>query len=590
MENINGEQVATNPTTGAKVVFRGGAWVPFEAKPAAQPTQGVGEKIGNFYREDIAKPVTGAAAKGIAEIYDPAKYTDATPIDQLPPFAREIAEYVVPQTATSAAVTAGSFALPAAGAARVLGEAAGPVTRALGSRLGRTAASTALGGLAGKLTGEGGVEGALQGAASAVLPEALAAGAGVVGRHLGEGSVIRQTTKDIGSALQKTIPWVGKLEKGSDFADAFIHGRAMQNAGRLLSNVKDTLGRRAQGYGFDINVPTPKGLERQRMSFQDADKLISDLQKGMGFTLGGAEKAGMSAREARALSYEIRDRVADGLNHIKSGLGDAYLKARKQFDAAATLSQMFDKRDLIGPQGLHQPKLIDRMNEYSPDLERSLGKGTTQRLLGVLRRGFVGEGKDIESHAGRGHFGVHFPIPFPYYVRHGGSAFDPIGQVPGYIRPNAAPLEAAISNALGVARKPEHGPGAQSLDHSRAESISPVPSGTAAAADVMKDMRSGKEPEVHRDLSSGRLSMDEVNKLVAHGSKTDVTAMLDHVPLTEALDAADVASPEERKMLLPLIQDKMRKELPQQKNKTLQMNLARRFRQLQSGGVDAAQV
>jgi hypothetical protein len=556
-----------------------------------------GQKAGEMYRQDVAAPLTTAVGNFVAHPLDtlaaanaetPAEYQQAastyTPHDQLPPFAKEVASYVVPQTATGAALTAAAFALPAAGAAKVLGEAAGPVERVLGSRLGRTAAATGIGAATGAATGEGAGQGALQGLGSFGPAEAVGAGAGWLGRQLGEGSLTRQTTAKVGKAIADSLPWIGKMESGSDFADNFIHGGAVRKAGDLLSSVKDTLGKRTMGYNFTVPVPGPNGVTPTGMSFGAADKLISDLQQGYGFTQGGDPRSGMQPREARALAYEIRDRLAAGLDKIQSGLGRSYLKARKQFDAAKTLTDMFDRRDLIGPNGLNQPKLIDRMNEYAPDLNRSLGNGTSKRLLGVLRRGFVGEGKDVLSTAGHKNFNMLGPVPTIHYRF--GKSFDPIGEVPGYMRPDMSGIEAGVSNVVSSAMKPEHdeptyGPAAQALDKSRAEAISPVPSGAARAEKVSAEMRKGKAPEVHKDLNRGRLSLDEVNKLVTHGNKRDAMAMIDNVPIDQVLDAAEIGTPDEKRMLLPMIKTKLQQQFKSPNfNKTMAIALAKRYQKL----------
>ena len=62
-------------------------------------------------------------------------------------------------------------------------------------------------------------------------------------------------------------------------------------------------------------------------------------------------------------------------------------------------------------------------------------------------------------------------------------------------------------------------------------------------------------------------------------------ATVEHVPLTEAVDAAEVATPAERAMLMPLIAQKMQEQIKSGKyNRTLISSLARRLKALQSGG------
>jgi hypothetical protein len=516
------------------------------------------------------------------ERYQAIKRNYFTPAHELPPLAREVAEFVVPQTPTAGALTALSMALPPVKAARVLGEAAGPVTKFLGNRLARMGAGTAIGAGAGALSGEGATSGALQGAGAFVPGEMLAAGAGIVGRHLGEAGVVRDTTAKFGKAISDRLPWLNKMEKGSDFANAFIHGGAVERAGNLLRSVKGTLGQRTQGYHFPLPAPADTGIEKKLMGFDEADKLITQLQQGYGFTPTGAERTGMTAREARALSYEIRDRLAGHLDTIKSGLGNSYLKARKQFDAAATLTKMFDQRDLIGPEGLNQPKLIERMNEHSTDLGRSMGKGAAQDLLNVLRRGFVGEGKDIPGKAGKSVKGVHMPIPMPYYVKHGGQAFDPIGKVPGYIRPSGAPIEAAISNIVGrlmkPTDKPARSPAVKAAEQKRAETIagSKAPPETVdRVKKISGDVRSGKTPNVHHALSTGRISTSNVRDIL-EGGKPELASVFEGLSPEDAIGVLAKASPEEKQTFLPIIAQKLndaRSKMPPQQQQALMQQL-----------------
>lgn len=142
----------------------------------------------------------------------------------------------------------------------------------------------------------------------------------------------------------------------------------------------------------------------------------------------------------------------------------------------------------------------------------------------------------------------------------------------------------------GTDAKPETGPGVESLEKSRADAIAPTPSAAARATDVMKDLSKDKSPDVSHDLNRGRLSLEEVNKILKTGSKTDAMAMLDHVPLSEAMDSLEVAGPDERKMLVPLVQQKMMQQFKGgQFNKTLAANLAKRFQAVQKGAVNVSE-
>lgn len=126
------------------------------------------------------------------------------------------------------------------------------------------------------------------------------------------------------------------------------------------------------------------------------------------------------------------------------------------------------------------------------------------------------------------------------------------------------------------------GPAIKALHQTRAEHLAPTPSASKRAVKVSTDVSRGKNPEVTHDLNRGRLSMDETNKLIQHASADDPMAMVQGVSLQDAMDALDVANPHERALLMPMVEQRLRKELPQEKNKTLQMKLAQRFKRLQS--------
>lgn len=128
---------------------------------------------------------------------------------------------------------------------------------------------------------------------------------------------------------------------------------------------------------------------------------------------------------------------------------------------------------------------------------------------------------------------------------------------------------------------PEPGPATKSIKTSQAEQIAPTPSASKRAGEVIADLDKGQIPDVHNDLTRGRLSMDEANKLVQR--KPGAAGMLAHVPLTESVDALEVASPDERKTLTPLIEQKMRQEMQGGKyNRTMMASLAQRLQRLKA--------
>jgi hypothetical protein len=128
------------------------------------------------------------------------------------------------------------------------------------------------------------------------------------------------------------------------------------------------------------------------------------------------------------------------------------------------------------------------------------------------------------------------------------------------------------------------GPAVKATEKSRAEAIAPVPSASKRAAELSKDIhRAVKPADVQNDLSRGRLSMDEVKKTLQHAGK-GTSAMLDGIPITEAFDAVEMGTPEEKQTLVPLLQQRMRAEMAKQNgNRTMQAKLAMRMKALTQG-------
>ena len=557
--------------------------------PAAASAQAPeGNAISRGYHA-IAEPATRAMTHVAADIGEQVSHPEwslgqgiqaieqnyYTPAEKLPPLAREVAEFIVPQTVTGAAIQAGLGFMPEAGIARELGEAAGPVASAVGTRLGRIGAGTAIGAAGGAISGEGAGKGALQGAASMLPMETLGAVGGWAGKHMGEGSLIRDTTAKFGKAISDRMPWVGKISKGSEFASAFIHDGAVDSAGRVLERVKNDIGARTKGVPFMVPVPGPNGYQNQAMDFLAADKLITDIQKGHGYTIQGAEKGGATPREARALAFQIRDQLAADLNKFKPGLGDDYLRKRKMFDASMTMTKIFKKDDLIGPQGLNQSELIGRLDKYSHDLERSLGKGAAKDLLGVLRRGFVGQGKDYEAAKGGVHAGMHIPFtPFHVYSSRAGAGgkFNPIGEVPGYMRPNMGKVEAGINAEISRLRKPEDTPTKKTDFHrglatKRAEAIAGPHATKERIGSIKKVSKkieagtTGKPPDLTNKLKHGVVSLENVRDMMdMHGGATDVASVFKGVSAQDAIGLLAKASENEKAMLLPAVAQKINDE------------------------------
>lgn len=138
------------------------------------------------------------------------------------------------------------------------------------------------------------------------------------------------------------------------------------------------------------------------------------------------------------------------------------------------------------------------------------------------------------------------------------------------------------SDKQAVGHMKDMSEGKDALDKFRAEHLAPTPSASKRAEEVNQDLEDQKKPpKVHNDLNRGRLSLDETNKLVQYASSKDASKLIAGLPLSEVLDALEQASPEEKQILIPLVMQRLKQELPQQKNKTLQANLTKRFQRIQ---------
>jgi len=573
---------STTPKSASPMKGGWGAPIPFPKEQQQGLSPSPTGLIERGY-ETLAKPVTGALEKGQEFVGIPEWA------------AKPIAQTIVPQTATGAALTAAGFMMPELGAGKILGEAAGPVERFLGSHAGRLATMAGIGAGAEKLSGGSALTGAEQGAGGELLGQGLHGAASMVAHRAGLPAMLRDTTSKFGQALTKEMPWLGKVENTQDFADRFIHGGAHERALTMLHQTKTGIAQAAKGETFSIPM-AENGWRPLPMTFEEADRALTDMQHHAYLPVGDP-RTGTQAPDFSRVAAEARKIIVDKLNKIRPKLGDDYSNARSRLDAAFVLggSPKFkrggifrDPRVFDRAHGaVSEPVMIERINKYSPDLQRSIGKKGVDNLLDTLRRGAKGEVADVPA-GGRPNLrlGVNpvTGVPRPFMTL--GQSYKAVGKTPKYFQPPHAPVEAATQNMISemrAAQPEEHspGPGVKALDKSRAEAIAPTPSASKHAEKTAEKLTKGKQPDVHKALNQGRLSMDETNKLVKHASATDPSSLVADVPLSEMLDALEKADPHERQVLIPLVIQRLKQELPQQQNKTLASNLSQRFQRIQ---------
>ena len=148
----------------------------------------------------------------------------------------------------------------------------------------------------------------------------------------------------------------------------------------------------------------------------------------------------------------------------------------------------------------------------------------------------------------------------------------PMSRMTNFLAPDAEAAELPPSRQSQSAMK--------ALETSRSRAIAPIASAADAAHDVTQRVSKGQTPDVTNELRRGNLSSDEIKRILQHTSDADVTSLVDNVPLLDVMSAAEVATPQEKDMLIPLIRRRLQAELQQIPNKTLQMKLTQRFQRL----------
>ena len=125
------------------------------------------------------------------------------------------------------------------------------------------------------------------------------------------------------------------------------------------------------------------------------------------------------------------------------------------------------------------------------------------------------------------------------------------------------------------------GPAMNTLNRLKAEQIAPTPGGADRAVELTKQIARTKSiPDVQRDLASGRLSQEEVKKILQQQTEPDPSQIVQDIPLQDALSAVEMGTSQEKQVLVPLLMERMKAELPQIQNKTVQAKLTQRMQKL----------
>lgn len=133
---------------------------------------------------------------------------------------------------------------------------------------------------------------------------------------------------------------------------------------------------------------------------------------------------------------------------------------------------------------------------------------------------------------------------------------------------------------------PRPGPGIKATDQKRAETIA-GPKAPPEKVDRVKkisgEVRSGKTPDIHDDLSKGRISTSNVRKML-DGGPPSLASVFEGLSPADSIDVLAKASPEERGIFLPVVAQKIQTEGSKLPKPQQQMLMAQLRRVMQGGG------
>ena len=375
MEVIDGEQVATNKKTGAKVVLRDGAWVPYTPKP--QPA----------FQKYFAKPATSALTNILGAM------GGQPPEDVNQPNSSEsmVARNVVPQTPGQAGrdvgmIAGGELFAPAEGASLAYRALAAPL-----GRIGITAGTSAIGE---KLGGGSAIEGAKEGAIQQTIGEGIT-GLVNIGSRLSDKALNKLDATRVGTFIKsKILPSItSPLSSARDYDALFRHETAQREIQQQLEPLEDQV--RQITTDFQANSPrmlTPFDLDDDLTRIRDAQDI------GYGKTGSAAER--LEARRARATAHDLTEQLGQKLQSygVPDDVAAKYMDLRREYGRALTLQKMFGKKGLyLAGDRIDWSKLeslAQEPKELRSDLIRQLGPEGADAFLKSIGRNQIPLGTD----------------------------------------------------------------------------------------------------------------------------------------------------------------------------------------------------
>lgn len=409
---------------------------PITGKPLGKP---LGASAGpSAYQKYFAGPLTAGVEKGAGALLGPLGILESQAHPQV---AKSVAETVVPQTPKQAGIDAGMLA----------GMALAPeaVVPGIATRMGLAALG---GGLGSKAGGDSAIAGAKSGALQQGLGEAAAPIINMAGAF-GKTALNKEDVGRIGKYLKTLVPGIGDLSKVEKFDSAFRGGEATEKVGKRLAQYEDAISKRlgkkeigsmtVMSKAGPNTAPIPLKVDA---TFDDMIGRIRTLNR-VGYAYSGDATQKALAADARREAHDLVEELGSALNKQTPGLGDRFLKMRRQFATTSTFQRIFSDPDLYDPSGRMKMDTLQQLVAnrgaagFREDLVRVLGRGKANDLLNKVYRGAASTARDVPASLNlRGGIGASLPRVF----------FRPqLGQTVGQVPRHIPKIPPGVAGLLG---------------------------------------------------------------------------------------------------------------------------------------------